>query len=79
VFAASPGSMGIATASTPGTVVGKGGVASGGAGSAMAVGASGGLLSTHDAIHTAIPTRNHSFRIAGHRTPICPDAPFPLL
>ena len=60
-------SIGIATASTPGTVVGNGGVVSGGAGSAIAVGASGDLLSMH-AVHSAIPARNHAFRIAGHRT-----------
>jgi hypothetical protein len=59
-------------------VVGNGGAPTGGAGPAIAVGATGDFGSVH-AASSAIPSRNHAFRNAGHRTPICPARLFPLL
>jgi hypothetical protein len=68
VLAESPGSIGIDSASTPGTVVGNGGGTTGGVGPAIAVGASGDFGSVHATASNAIPANNHAFRIVGHRT-----------
>ena len=79
MVAASAASIGIASVSTPGTVVGKGGSTTGGAGPAIAVGASGDFSSVHAAASNAIPASNHAFRIADIVPPFARLARFPLL
>src|SRR6186713_235558 len=67
-LAESPGSIGRASARTPGTVVGSDGVNTGGVGPATAVGATGDFSSVHDAAARAATRTIQPWRIGANRT-----------